>query len=149
MSELEQNSPPSLSDAIERIMANPELISMVASTLGAKPPTLEQKTEPRDVPQESSDGIETDDRSEINDKSANAEPSPPDLASMVTSLAPILSGLRGGGGRADGIRQEHSEAKRREALLCALKPYVSDGRREAIDYIIRISEVTELIRHIK
>ena len=35
---IEKTAPPALSDAIEKIMANPELISMVASALGREAP---------------------------------------------------------------------------------------------------------------
>ena len=133
-------APPSLSDAIAKLMENPEIISTVASALG-------NITAPKASPPNES-------HEEAEESPPTEEPQPsitsPELSSLVSKLAPIMSGLSGsGGGSAHSVRKSELSAdlKRREELLCALKPYVSDGRREAIDYIIRISRVSELLKN--
>lgn len=40
----------------------------------------------------------------------------------------------------------HSDSDRRAALLCAMKPYLSADRREAIDYIIKLSRLGDLLK---
>ena len=131
---LQMGAPTSLSDAISKLMENPEIISTVASALGSM-----SAQRPTAAKAEGSD-------SSANPEQSAASSASPDLSSIVTGLAPLMSGM--------GAKQPHlhekndkgSEAVRREALLCALKPYVSESRREAIDYIIRISRISELLK---
>ena len=134
-------APPSLSDAISRLMENPEIISTVASALGNMSAARDQ---PSDKPDKEAESAPVSSEPEPSP----ASPSSHDLSALVSSLAPIMSGLTGaGGGHTIPHKSERdSDLKRREELLCALKPYVSDGRREAIDYIIRISRVSELLK---
>ena len=133
-------APPSLSDAIAKLMENPEIISTVASALGnMTAPKASPPNEPREEAEDSPPAAEQ-----------STAASAPELSALVSKLAPIMSGLSGsGGGSAHSVRKSELSAdlKRREELLCALKPYVSDGRREAIDYIIRISRVSELLKN--
>lgn len=143
-------SPPALSDAIEKIMAHPELISMVASVLGK---SGEQK-EGEQVPPASKEGLgdvadtaEPLVSSEAAPTSVQSSPQalPKELPELVSTLAPLLSGMgKGGGSPAKGAPSSNSAC-----LLRALKPYVSHGRREAIDYMIRISEFSEILKHLR
>lgn len=131
---------PSLSDAINKLMANPEIISTVASALGNMAPKAEQEpptqpSEPQPPPAE-----------EVHTETVSASAAP-DLGALVAKLAPIMSGL--GGSKGSQKSSERRETDRREALLCALKPYVSEGRREAIDYIIRISQISDILKNIQ
>ncbi len=110
--------PPSLADAIDRIMANPELISMVASALG----------KPSEPPPKVS-----------ADEAAPQEQEAPssDSASVLTALPTLLKSAGKGMPENDRTR-----------LLCALKPYVNPHRRDAIDTILRVSQMTELLKHL-
>ena len=122
---LGSTAPPALSDAIERIMSNPELISMVASALGKG---TSSESEPKS-------DVEEAPRVQEADASARSE-----LPALVDALGPLLS--RSGEGR--------GESKSNGAcLLRALKPYVSQGRREAIDAMIRISDVSEILKKMR
>ncbi len=111
-----------LSGAIGKIMEHPELISMVSSILGD---TQEGAQKP---PSEQS--------------SAEAPPSvPAEVPESIATLMPMLSKISslGSGGK----------PYKHEALLCALKPYLCATRCEAIDYIIKISKMTSLVRDFK
>ena len=133
---------PSVSDAIEKIMAHPELISMVASVLGA--PTASAKE---------SDSIDDSQGQEVAVADAKAESTEAvGVSTPVTSnsssdwmatLAPLLSTLGGGKGGKGKLPDDP-----RSCLLRALKPYVSQGRKEAIDYMIRLAELSDLIKHL-
>lgn len=126
---------PSLSEAIEKLMANPEIISMVASAIGNSPPSAESHV--------------FEDKEEKNEESTAvaAAPSHADLGNILSNLAPLLSGLNKGGNHSS--HESTDSAHNREALLCALRPYISQGRREAIDYILQLSRISELLKQVK
>lgn len=140
--------PPSLSDAMEKIMAHPELISMVASVLGAPSAQTASKNEAA-----SAETVERDEEVEVSADASSAVASdavgaslPTEKAApaeLMTALAPLLSGLSGGKG---GKKKDPDDP--RSCLLRALKPYVSQGRREAIEYMIRISQISDLLKHL-
>ena len=87
------------------------------------------------------------------------------LPEVMATLAPILSGNTEGIGENNTERKNHNERAEnnasstptasiktdvpgrahRTALLCALKPYMSPRRREAIDYIIKIDRIGDLL----
>lgn len=64
------------------------------------------------------------------------------LMQSVGGMAPLLGALTrvGGGGEPGG------RGARREALLCALKPYLSPARQEAAEYLLRLWRVGDLLR---
>ena len=129
---------PSLTDAINKLMANPEIISTVASALGNM--SLQEKSSV-------SEDCEIASSDAADDVASSAQAGiRPDLGELMKSLGPVMSTLKGGSRSSE---TKSSESDRREALLCALKPYVSEGRREAIDYIIRISQVSDILKNIQ
>ena len=135
MSTQDTKQPPSsLSDAINMLMENPSIISSVASALGNLSVSGDS--------QATNTVAEAQNEPDAG-KEARASP-PPDLSALAATLTPLMSGRRN-----SERRQGETDADRREALLCALKPYVSEGRREAIDYIIRISRMSEALKTIQ
>ena len=120
-------APPSeLSAAIERLLGNPELISTVASAMGMTPKGAAAST-----------AEEVAERVPTGVPSAEASPLLPSPESL-SAVAPLLGMLSGKGGRG----RENDKT----CLLRALKPYVSQGRREAIDTMIRLSELSDLLK---
>ncbi len=132
-------TPPDLSTALEKILANPELISMVASTLGSNAPA--SKTSP---PQEEAES-EAPIPSSVEEKTESDTAMPVGLSDRFSALAPLLSSLSSGGEKGG-----HSKGKEdhRACLLRALKPYLNPSRREAIDHMIRLSELSDLLKHL-
>ena len=118
-----------LSSAIERLMANPELISMVASSLGVNKKEPQENAVPSVVP-----------------VGAPPQAPPPATDSLgvspdaIAALTPLLGMLSGKGG---ATKKDDDRA----CLLRALKPYVSRGRCEAIDTILQLSRLSEMLRH--
>ncbi len=121
----EKESAPALADAIEKIMANPELISAVASALGKAPPPSKEPKAADPIPQSESETVSATPQSQ------------PDLSSAL-SLLPLLSGLQNGGPKPPD--------NDRTRLLCALKPYVNPHRRDTIDTLLRFSGMSELLK---
>ena len=113
-----------ISGAISKLLEHPELIGMIGSVL-ASPPTVNEA--PSEEPTQAAEG-------------AIAAGGGGD---MLTRLAPMLSKLQGASksiSRGDG---DHD----RECLLIALKPYLSKERREAIDQMLRISRISEILKN--
>ena len=112
--------PELLSGALSRISEHPELISMVASALGGGDAPTEDKETP-----------------------ASASPSPSgDPAALLGAIGPIMSAL--GKSHRKSPREEH-----RDALLCALKPYLSEERRRSIDQIMKLGQLGDILKIIK
>lgn len=147
-----------MGDALSSILSNPELmakISAIAGSLsGGEQSTVADAPPPGNV---APSGL----ASALNNPQLLSK-----LPEVMATLAPILSGGNGGGETQHG---EPSEQKNdasnnddpsvpvasiktdvpcrahRTALLCALKPYMSPRRREAIDYIIKIDRIGDLL----
>ena len=81
------------------------------------------------------------------------------MVQTLMSNPQLLSGLIGGlSGMSQGSQPTATlpssaqlptngiSLERHVALLCALKPYVNPNRCEAIDYIIKISEISQLLK---
>ncbi len=69
------------------------------------------------------------------------------LPGMMSAMAPLLSGMQGKGGapQKDGKGGDGGDAERRKRLLSALKPYLSSTRKDAIDSILKVTEMTDLL----
>ena len=115
-----------IAGAVGKLLEHPELISMVASAIGADTSKLGLASSP----------------SVQNDAPQNAEPVSADASAgtdTVSALIPMLSKLS-----SLGLDKGNSGFKH-EQLLVALKPYVSKNRCDAIDYILRLSRLSGLI----
>lgn len=125
-----------LGDVLNKLMAHPEVLSYVASAIGVdqngSAPTAEPVAEQK-VSEASPSVSETA-------PAVSASVSPIESQDALAALAPLLSGLSKG-------KSNHGGQKDcRSALLLALKPYVSKGRCEAIDTMIRFSKLTDLFQ---
>ena len=114
-----------IADAINHLMANPELIGMIGRAMAsakADTPRADAGAPPEAAPAEA-------ERSEASPVAS--------MSSMISNLAPMLSNLS---------RGASEEAENRSALLRALKPYLSKERCEAIEQMITVSRISEIIR---
>ena len=66
------------------------------------------------------------------------------LMESISAAAPLLRGLGG------ALTGKHSEAcSVREKFLLSLKPYLSPSRCEAIDYLVRIARLGDILHSLK
>ena len=120
----------SISSAINRLMEHPEIIGAVASALSgvsaneAKDEN-ESKSEQTTTPEPASDG---------------------DLAASLMPIISRLGTLGLGGGKDGGVG---IKGGKHAALLCALKPYLSKNRCDAIDYMLKISQMSDIISKLR
>ena len=126
---------------LDKLMKNPELITMVASALSQSPttsvPTEMTATDDRASKAES---VPSAVASDVPSTGGEATTPSPDVLAALTPLLTGLSALK----KPDSKPPESTHA----CLLRALKPYVNPHRREAIDYMIRLSQITELLKHL-
>ena len=110
---------PDISAVIEKLKSNPEIVTSIASVLGAN----------------ISESAQTQEGSRID--------IPPQLPEMISTMAPLfsLSGKEHGG--------RSPESDHRVALLCALKPYLNHERQEIVDYILKFSKIGDLLKKLK
>ena len=127
-------SPEELQSAVQSILANPAFAKLAAEVSGESAPSQPQN-EPQKTP-----------------ASAPAMPqiTPEMLArlpQMMSAMAPLLSGMqgKGHGGKGEAEEKKGGDAERRRRLLAALKPYLSHQRKDAIDSILKVTEMTDLL----
>ena len=110
-----------ISSALNEIFSNPQMLSAISSM--AQGLKNNESTSP-------------DTEKKISQPPQNeSKPSEP----MTDKISEILNSISSGG---TGIHQN-----RRSELLCALKPYLSQNRSDAIDKIIRFSELSSVFKN--
>ena len=114
-----------ISDAIAKLREHPEIISAVASALSSN--DSNNKEEKVDAPPSAPFPMEK-------------------LSEAMTTLAPMLSEISSpvSSKEIKGSREDH-----RYALLYALRPYLSDGRREMVDYVLKFGRIGDLLKKMK
>ena len=112
---------PDISNLLSGVLSNPEMLSMVSSMAEQ---LKNGASNPESPPSQPTEAAPT---SALPQK---------DIAGALSALAPLLST---NSSKADSDRA---------CLLRALKPYLSSGRREAIEYIIKISKLTDVIKNL-
>ena len=141
--EIPRDNPPSATDGIQlsamidKILANPELISMVASALGPIPKAESADTEQSGAEPAAGSEVEADEAARTDVKVDVADK----LPELVAAIAPVLSSFKGGGSAHSSPKGDH-----RTCLLVALKPYLCRERCEAIDYMIKLGRLSEIFR---
>ena len=112
------------SSVLNGILSNPEMMSMVSSMAeklkGGGAPAAEQP-------------------SAVKEELPVAAAPQGDALGALSSLAPLLGGGFGKTSKADDDRA---------CLLRALKPYLSQGRCQAIEYIIKFSKLSDVLKNL-
>ena len=125
---------PNLAEAIEKLKAHPEIISMAASVLGQSSqgdsPINGEDTAPTELDASVSSGAP------ISTEGISRPEQIPDLLNL---LSPMLKSK--GGGEKGG---HHKRFTKSAALLCALKPYLSSSRCETVDKLVELQRLGEL-----
>ena len=111
-----------LSSALNEIFSNPQMLAAISS-MAQNLKNNESSVLPSEAPKESTE------QQSIS-------------ASSVTDKLPELLNMLSTSG-SSGIKQN-----RRSELLCALKPYLSQSRSDAIDKIIRFSELSSVFKNL-
>lgn len=124
---LKDGLPEGISAALDKLLANPQLMGMVASALkdSTPAPSAQQNVSEDTVP-------------EVTTVSATPSDTPVFSPDAILPLIGKLSRTSDSAGNA-----------KHEALLCAIKPYLNPKRCQAIDGIIRISKMSAIVKQLK
>ena len=82
-------------------------------------------------------------RAEKASKTDSTEASAEHTEEVQTHDGDSLAALLSGGGR-----KQNGSSARRCALLKALKPYLSDNRREAMEYVIKVTSLIDILSEV-
>lgn len=112
-----------LSSALNQIFSNPQMLSAISSMAQSL---------------KSNNSVAHPVEANATEKE-KSEPPPSQSASAIPEKLPELLNMLSQ--NSSGIKQSH-----RSELLCALKPYLSQSRSDAIDKIIRFSELSSVFK---
>ena len=104
---------PDLGAMVTKLLANPELLSEIASTVGVNMTPSEEKSAP-----------------------SEGEAKPTSAPQSMDGILSLIGGMGGGKSSGGGVGK-------RTALLSALKPFCNEHRCRTIDYMISISKLSE------
>lgn len=108
-------------DILSSLLSNPELISKLPSLLSSIKPILDML------------------------KSTGAPP-PPSSATTAVQIAESATEASAPKDTPTSIVRHPPGADSRTALLCAMKPYLSRDRQNAIDYIVKIGRLGDILK---
>ena len=139
-------------DAFSSLLSDPRALSAIADIMSSlqnrtPPAPSEPSTEPVTEPPPPPPPPSTPDLSGM----LGAALSNPELLSALPSVISMLSGMGGGGQKQPpppslGARSSAPQLDRRCALLNALKPYLPEDKRSAVDTVVRVIEIMSLIK---
>ncbi len=124
------------SKAFSEILSNPEMMSAISS-MAQKFKSGSAQNAPQEAPPTDtvSDASETKNTAKEDTKESAKETSA--LVEKFPEILGMLSSKNSGPGK-----------NRRSDLLCALKPYLSQSRTDAIDQIIKLSELSSVFKNL-
>lgn len=156
--EILSSSDPKATDALQNMLTDPAMLTRLMGVIGAlqgggatQPPSSVSTEAPSQKPASPApppaDGLMT-----LLADPAFAERLPQIIAMLKPLLAampPSTAPQSGASVPASISHTPHSHTSERDNLLLSLKPFLSGERRDAIDSILRISKLGEVIRQIK
>lgn len=122
----ENNTNDLLGGGIASLLSNPEITAKLPRIMEALAPVMAEM-QGAAAPPDASAGTEA------TAANADAPPAPPDA--MLTKLL-------------SGATKPRESSARRIALLKALEPYLSDSRREAMEYICKVSGLLDILSEV-
>lgn len=150
------NTAPQINDLLNGLMSNPEALNMITSLMKSMPKSSAEETSPRMEETPASEAVRVENPNPLGGINPEMLKMLPNLMSM---LGPMMSkprdaaankkdeaveagaGVSGGGSH----KPRHRSVEQRNKLMYALKPYLSPSRREAVEQIVKITEITDIL----
>lgn len=117
-----------LSTALNEIFSNPQMLSAISSMA-------------KNLKDGDHSSVTAEKKEEVKEEIKEETPTDGASAASVTDKLPQLLNMLSSS--TSNIKQS-----RRSELLCALKPYLSQNRSDAIDKIIRFSELSSVFKNL-
>lgn len=142
------------SGMLNALLSNPELLKKIGSMVGAMQNTS-SPSQSADVTADSPTVSESNEpTAQVASATADGIASVLSDPAMLEKLPQIISVMKPLMGSMSPPAQEAKDAKQspelcRDNLLCALKPFLSPERRDAVDAILRISKLGAVFQQLK
>ena len=151
---------PQLGDILNGLMSNPEMMAKIGEVLKSMPQNAPDSAgEPPPEPAETPDLKDGDDASSAAPAAFLSPEMMKMLPNVLSMLGPMLAPQKPDNNSdtaketaagpkpsiAAGASPQHKAAENRAKLLHALKPYLSPHRGEAIEQILSITQITDLL----
>ncbi len=131
--------PSDFSAMLDKVLSNPEILTTVASALSGTSQS-ENISEQADAPPQAAKAEEA---AQTSAGAVDVDVMMQKLPQMMKLISPMLSAPTSKNQSSSPHQQD-----KRTCLLCAIKPYLSPARCEAIDYIIKFSQLSEILKTI-
>ena len=128
--------PSGFSEMLDKVLANPQILTTVASALS------QSSGDTAEANSEASPKVE---KGESEEKSTDSSPDIDVMMQKLPEMMKLLSPMVSSGAKGN---TSGKLGDKRSCLLAAIKPYLSPARCEAIDYIIKFSQISELLKQI-
>ena len=148
----ESNETAPMAGMLNTLLSNPELLQKIGKMVGAMQATsatsqgtaVQSDTPPKsETATQASASIPTDGLAGLlSDPSALEK-----LPQIIAVMKPLLGSLTPPTTPVKDVKQ--SPELCRDNLLCALKPFLSPERRDAVDAILRISKLATILQQLK
>ncbi len=112
------------------LLQNPEIAAKLPRIMEALAPVMAEMKAEKDGDAKSGTASGGEVRSE-GEAGATASP---DISALAATLG--------------GIGKKSAQGSRRGALLRALEPYLSDNRKEAMEYILKVSSLIDILSEV-
>ena len=122
-------SPPDISSILGELLSNKELMEKISAITDSQKPSVQEAN------------LTSAEAPSIDSLLSN-----PDIMSKLPDVINVIKPLMSGG-KAEPSRSPALD--KRLGLLMAMKPYLSPKRCEAIDYIARMSKLSETVKGLK
>lgn len=132
---------PDLSSILGELLSNKELMDKIGEIAGNSKPQENTNTEGTTSPTSATPADSTN----APQTSIDSLLSNPDIMSKLPEVISVIKPLMSG----KAEEKSHPAFDKRLALLIALKPYLSPKRCEAIDYITKMSKLSETFKGLK
>lgn len=149
------NTAPQINDLLNGLMSNPEALNMITNLMKSMPKSSAGETSPSMEETPASEAVRVENPNPLGGINPEMLKMLPNLMSM---LGPMMNkpkdaaankdeaveagaAVSGGGSH----KSRHRSVEQRNKLMYALKPYLSPSRREAVEQIVKITEITDLL----
>ena len=166
---LTENNFDGLPDIIKNLASSPEIAEIIKNAglasskepAAAEPAVQSEPTAPSEPPQTPGMSIPPDlmaklpqivsalkdsgivDEMRSSPGAPGAQGQPPDMNDIAQKLPQVMSALSGMSGKKS--EKHDPNCKNMKALLCALKPYMNDRKRSAIDTMLSVDSMAEIL----
>lgn len=140
---------PPLADMLNAVLSNPALMQSLRDVMTSTAAQTQQASQGQETPPSTEQAAPVS-SSAVSDGLASVLSNPEIMAKLPQMMAVLKPMLTESETTVPALQPHGKDAECcRNDLLLALKPFLSPERRRAVDAMLRISKLGEVLRHIK